>query len=182
MSKHVTILFLAVGVIFGSAMTLEAAPLCVKASRNVAKIGKRLTGFLWENKGAIATGTAIATFAANPEPFIEGATGIAATATEQAIKPVSEEIVKSTAFPNVIQWLCGLAVICFLYRISRNHRGAAKIACLMLAFGFVALGCTELWAASVVPLPQTATVIVPELSWKLVLKIVLFVLTFIPVA
>ena len=39
----------------------------------VTRYGDRAMRFIWDNKGALAVGTTLATFAANPEPYLDGA-------------------------------------------------------------------------------------------------------------
>lgn len=139
---------------------------------------------MWDNKGTIATGVVLTTFAANPEPFIDGATGIVTTTSEQVAKPISEEIAKSMSqsFPKWTLWLIGGVALFFVYRVFRSFRSATKIIGAVILFTVVGLGCTELWAASVDMVPLTASVAVPKWSWQIVWHVVLFVLMLVPVA
>ena len=54
----------------------------------VAKHGDRAVNFLWQNKGALAGGAALAAFLADPEPFLNGTRDLAAVAGDSVVKPV----------------------------------------------------------------------------------------------
>jgi hypothetical protein len=56
----------------------------------IAKYGDRATKFVWENKGALAVGTTLATFLANPEPFLDGTKALVNHAITEAVKPLAE--------------------------------------------------------------------------------------------
>jgi hypothetical protein len=58
----------------------------------VAKHGDSAVNFLWQNKGVLAGGAALAVFLANPEPFLNGTRDIAATVGETVVKPVTTGI------------------------------------------------------------------------------------------
>lgn len=62
----------------------------------IAQYGDRAAAFVWSNKGALATGTALTAFLANPGPFIDGTKDIAKVAGESAVgvtKSVGEHVV-----------------------------------------------------------------------------------------
>lgn len=54
----------------------------------VSTHGDKAVNFLWQNKGTLAGGAALATFLANPEPFLNGTRDIASAAGESVVKPV----------------------------------------------------------------------------------------------
>ncbi|QJW98492.1 hypothetical protein [Frigoriglobus tundricola] len=54
----------------------------------VAKHGDTAVNFLWQNKGTLAGGGALAAFLADPEPYLSGARDIASVAGESVVKPV----------------------------------------------------------------------------------------------
>ncbi len=54
----------------------------------VTKHGDGAVNFLWQNKGTLAGGAALAAFLADPEPFLSGAKDIASVAGETVVKPV----------------------------------------------------------------------------------------------
>ena len=54
----------------------------------VTKNGDKAVNFLWQNKGTLAGGAALAAFLADPEPFLNGTRDIAAVAGETVVKPV----------------------------------------------------------------------------------------------
>lgn len=76
------------------AMVLEGD--LAKAGKNaevldvIAKYGNPAADFVWENKGALAVGTALTAFLLHPEPFISGAKDITQVAGEAVLKPLAE--------------------------------------------------------------------------------------------
>lgn len=54
----------------------------------VAKHGDGAVNLLWQNKGTLAGGAALAAFLADPEPFLSGTRDIASVAGETVVKPV----------------------------------------------------------------------------------------------
>ena len=63
----------------------------------IAKHGDKAMNFIWRNKGALAVGTTLTAFLANPEPFISGTNQLASTVAENAVKPVVQETVKAVS-------------------------------------------------------------------------------------
>jgi hypothetical protein len=55
----------------------------------VARHGETAVNFLWQNKATLAGGAALATFLADPEPFLNGTRDIAAVLGENVVKPVA---------------------------------------------------------------------------------------------
>lgn len=178
------IALLGIALVFSMTMTSHAASRYGLVLRKATKIGKHVSNFVWNNKGTIATGVVLTTFAANPEPFIGGATKVVTATSEQVVKPISEEIAKSTSLslPNLTPWILAIVAAYFLYWVLRRHGSATRIASVVILFAVVSLGCTELWAASIDVIPQTAAGIMPKWNWQLVWNIVLLVLMLVPVA
>lgn len=56
----------------------------------IRQYGDEACDFVWRNKGALATGAALATFVASPEPFLKGAQQLTSTVAEAAVKPLAE--------------------------------------------------------------------------------------------
>ena len=57
----------------------------------IARHGDKAMDFIWRNKGALAVGTALTAFLANPEPFINGTSHLTDTVAESVVKPVVQE-------------------------------------------------------------------------------------------
>ncbi len=53
----------------------------------ISKYGDPAMEFIWRNKGALAVGTALTAFLANPQPFIDGTTQITGAVAENAVRP-----------------------------------------------------------------------------------------------
>jgi hypothetical protein len=77
----------------------------------IAKYGNRAAEFVWEHKAALATGTVLVAFLANPEAFINGATKITAIVGETAAKPLAEGIAKGTNWTVILLVVLGLATV-----------------------------------------------------------------------
>lgn len=78
----------------------------------IGKYGDRAMDFVWRNKLALLTGTTLAAFIANPEPFLDGAIQVAEVASTQIAKPIAEEIGKRTEWTWVL--IAATAVAGFL--------------------------------------------------------------------
>ena len=57
----------------------------------VSRHGDAAMDFIWRNKGALAVGTTLTAFVANPEAFINGTNQLASTVGETAVKPLVQE-------------------------------------------------------------------------------------------
>lgn len=95
----------------------------------VGKYGDRAMRFIWENKGALLVGTTLATFAANPEAFLNGSVQLGQTAIDTIGGKTIEkggEVLQETArvFPWNTALLLGaglsLPIICF--RMMRTNK------------------------------------------------------------
>ena len=68
----------------------------------IGKYGNRAAEFVWENKGALATGTVLIAFLADPKPFIDGTTKITEVAGHSVAQPLAEGVAKGTNWTVVI--------------------------------------------------------------------------------
>lgn len=59
----------------------------------VARYGDEAADFIWKNKGALAVGTVLASFLANPEPFIKGVMELPNTAAKELVPRVNWTLV-----------------------------------------------------------------------------------------
>ncbi len=58
----------------------------------VAKYGDRACQFIWANKGSLLVGATLATFVANPEPYLDGTVHLTEVVAERVIAPVLSEV------------------------------------------------------------------------------------------
>jgi hypothetical protein len=73
--------------------TLLNSSRAVDVMQVIAKHGDRAVNFIWEHKGALAIGTTLAAFLANPEPFIDGTKQLTEVVVEKAVVPVTQSVV-----------------------------------------------------------------------------------------
>jgi len=94
----------------------------------IGKYGDRAMDFVWRNKLALLTGTTLAAFIANPEPFLDGAIQLTEVAGKEIAKPLAEEIGKRTEWTIVM--LAAVAVAGLLIWIKwpsrRSHVEPSK--------------------------------------------------------
>lgn len=57
----------------------------------VIRHGDKACAFLWKNKGTIAGGAVLASFLANPEPFLDSAETLATKTLDVSVKPLAAE-------------------------------------------------------------------------------------------
>lgn len=57
----------------------------------VIRHGDKACAFLWKNKGTIAGGAALASFLANPEPYLDSAESLASKTLDVTVKPLATE-------------------------------------------------------------------------------------------
>lgn len=92
----------------------------------VSKYGDNAMNFIWKNKGALAVGTSLAAFLANPQPFIDGTAQLAQAAGENFVKPMTEGIVGSidwTVIAILVVMTMGLGGV---WRSYLKHRAAMR--------------------------------------------------------
>lgn len=63
----------------------------------IARHGDPAMDFVWRNKGALAVGTTLTAFLANPEPFINGTSQLVDTAARNVVKPVVQETAQAVS-------------------------------------------------------------------------------------
>jgi hypothetical protein len=56
----------------------------------IGRYGDRAAQFVWANKGSLAVGAVLATFLADPKPYIDGVRELTKTAAENVAKPLAE--------------------------------------------------------------------------------------------
>ena len=93
----------------------------------VTKYGDRGMDFVWKNKASLAVAATLATFLANPEPFITGAADITKVVAENAIKPLadaSSQVASEAA--RRINWtlvaVCGACIVGALVGVRMAFR------------------------------------------------------------
>jgi hypothetical protein len=64
----------------------------------IGRYGDPAMDFIWRNKGALAVGTTLTAFLADPEPFIDGSNRLASTVADSAVKPVVQETASALAW------------------------------------------------------------------------------------
>jgi hypothetical protein len=82
----------------------------------VAKHGDGAVNSLWQNKGTLAGGAALAAFLADPEPFLNGTRDLAAVAGDSVVKPVVGGVVTLLTIVLIAIGLVLLAVIGLAYK------------------------------------------------------------------
>lgn len=82
----------------------------------VAKHGDGAVNFLWQNKGTLAGGAALAAFLADPEPFLSGTRDIASVAGETVVKPVVGGVTTLVSVALGVVGVLLLAVIGLAYK------------------------------------------------------------------
>jgi hypothetical protein len=55
----------------------------------IARYGDRAADFVWRNKGALAVGTTLAAFLADPEAFLSGAADLSKVVADSAVQPLA---------------------------------------------------------------------------------------------
>ena len=97
----------------------EMAGHSAEVTEVVGKYGQKACDFIWENKGALAVGTTLTAFLANPEPFLNGTVKVASAASESVARPLAEGVAKGTNWTVVILVLLafGGAVVAVKYRL-----------------------------------------------------------------
>ncbi len=92
----------------------------------IAKYGDPACEFLWRNKFAIATGATMATFLANPEPFLNGTVQLTEIVADSAIRPLAEEAGRH--YGGTILLFGGmLAVAAFVYFQFFDRNGSRAV-------------------------------------------------------
>ena len=195
MGKFACLAVLVAAVLFGSVTVAEAA-LPIKAVRTlgpravvmVRNVGNGISNFLWSNKGTITTGVVLATFASEPEPFVQGATTVVTATAEKTIEtvvPAVAETVTTTASVGLLEYLilAGLGAVCTVavYLAIRKvqwRRHAVPIAIFLVVF-LVICCCGIAVRADTIGVSNEMICGVYSVHWgKLIWNIILFLLAF----
>ncbi len=75
----------------------------------IGQYGDPAMDFIWRNKGALAVGTTLTAFLAQPGAFIDGTNRLAGTVAENAVKPVVQEAAGALAW--LLRAVTALAVL-----------------------------------------------------------------------
>jgi len=95
----------------------------------IAKYGNRAAEFVWEHKAALATGTVLVAFLADPEPFLNGAAKITGIVGETTAKPLAEGIARGTNWTVILLVVFGLvtaSALCLVAKYGLFSVAAAK--------------------------------------------------------
>lgn len=84
------------------------------------KYGKRGVDFIYDNKGKLLVAATLATFVADPEPYINGAKELASTAITQAVAPVALEASKKIKWNLWIGVSIAALAGFFFYKSRKN--------------------------------------------------------------
>lgn len=105
----------------------------------IARYGDPAMEFIWKHKGALAVGTTLAAFLADPGPFLDGTNRLAETVAEDLFQPVVHEAAGVLAWPiRAASVLAVLAAGGMAYLAVRHPRIAAGLA--RMAIGRAAAG------------------------------------------
>ena len=85
----------------------------------VLKYGDEAVDFIWRNKGALTVSSVLASFLADPQPYISGL-------RELVVDPVVSPIAKSTNWTIIIAGLLGVVLLPFIGRSIIKARSAWK--------------------------------------------------------
>jgi hypothetical protein len=63
----------------------------------ITRHGDAAMDFIWRNKGALAVGTSLTAFLANPEAFIDGTNKFTDSMAQNVVKPVVQETARAVS-------------------------------------------------------------------------------------
>lgn len=99
----------------------------------VARHGDAAMEFIWRNKGALAVGSTLAAFLAQPKAFIDGSNQLVTAVAENAVKPVVEETAHAV---SSLVWMLVVLVVgasgAVIYLGMKHPGAAAEIATRLL--------------------------------------------------
>jgi hypothetical protein len=107
--------------------TLEQIGRTNDVLRVVGLFGDHAMEFVWRHKGALAVGTVLAAFLADPEPFLNGARDLVSVAAGTIVRPVIDlpkEIVRELVPSTTWKWMLVLAVAALLLYLGHLRLGA----------------------------------------------------------
>jgi hypothetical protein len=82
----------------------------------IARYGNPAMEFIWKNKAALLTASALATFVANPEPFIDGLAHLSTDVAEHVLEPLASGAATRTNWTLLIPVVLSLLVAGSLIR------------------------------------------------------------------
>jgi hypothetical protein len=95
----------------------------------VQRFPDKAMDFIWNNKGALATAAVMATFLADPQPFLDGTVQISSEVAKHAVGPLAEvprEIARGTNWTIIIVTALMLLSGWLLWRSRGSHVGWIK--------------------------------------------------------
>jgi hypothetical protein len=97
----------------------------------VAHYGDKAADFIWRNKGALAVGTVLTAFLADPQPFLDGTRDFSQIVAENAVKPLAQGFaagVDWTVLSVVVVMVVALVAVwrSYLRHRAELRRAAAK--------------------------------------------------------
>jgi hypothetical protein len=87
----------------------------------IGRFGDHAMDFVWRHKGALAVGTVLAAFLADPEPFLNGARDVASVTAGTIVRPIIElpkEIVRQLVPSTTCRWMLVLGVATLLFYLG----------------------------------------------------------------
>lgn len=87
----------------------------------IQRYGDSAMEFIWRNKGALATGTILATFLANPKPFLDGAqhlAGSVVSTTGDVVGKTTQAIAAHVNWTVIVSVLAGLVTLYLGWRVT----------------------------------------------------------------
>ncbi len=129
------------------AMGSKAVKIASGLPATVGKAGDAVSGWLWRNKGVVATGTVLTTFALQPKPFVEAASNVTTATAEKVVETVVPKvgnIAVSTGFRSdyaVLLGLFGLGVFFLIFKDRWKIRRQLWVPILIFLFVFFVICC-----------------------------------------
>lgn len=94
----------------------------------IGKYGDRSMDFVWKHKGALAVTAVLATFLADPEPYITGAKELATVTVERVVAPIAEApkeiattVARNTNWTPIILTVVGIVGALILFKVWRGR-------------------------------------------------------------
>jgi hypothetical protein len=88
----------------------------------VTRYGDSACEFIWRNKGALAVGTTLTAFVANPAPFINGTEKLAETVADAAVKPLAVGVAENTNWTVIGVMVTAIVAIAGYLGVVRTAR------------------------------------------------------------
>jgi hypothetical protein len=119
----------------------------------IGKYGEPAMDWIWKNKGTLAATAAMATFLANPEPFINGTRKLTETVAKEVVVPVTSKVIEGGT--KVADSVVGATVKPIVTEVSREAArqipwGPASLLGILVAGGLGALALRRRPAAAAV--------------------------------